>query len=260
MEKFCQFFKGNKRWLMAVMFFTPIPQCMLAQDASGVSFVPTDTVVVNDTESVVVGDFSAVVSGKISTIYLPFGLDAVTAASWGTFYEFVELDGSTVRMAKVTRTEPNTPYLFIPATPKVSATSVTLTAPDTSSESFAMPEFEGTYVSKTIVCDDEYDYYRFTIENRKIQFVKVTDGVTVSPYCAYFKVPRLVNAAQRLSVSLDGGTTDMEEVLGADGEEDDDPALYDLKGTVVCPCYIPLPQTPTPKGVYIYHKKKLVID
>ena len=258
MEKLKQLLVGNKRWLIAVTCFISVPLSIQAQNDE-VPGVPTSTVVIDGTQNVVMGDFSAY-TGKCCTVYLPVGLDAVTAASWGDFYAFAGIEGSTVKFEKVTRTEANTAYLFRPVAAKVSAANVEVMPVATHSEDIAAPEFEGTYMYKTLANDEEFDYYSFVGSKLiKGQFVKVTSNVAVNPYSAYIKVPRVMNAPARLNVDWnDGTTTDLDDISGVDG--DNDPALYDLNGTVVDPCYIPLPQSPTPKGIYIYHKKKLVID
>ena len=83
METITQILVGSKRWLLAVMFFTSVTPGMLAADGF-VSAQPS-AVAVDSTTNVAVGNFSVYVGGRYCTLFLPFGMDAVTAASWGDF-------------------------------------------------------------------------------------------------------------------------------------------------------------------------------
>ncbi len=201
-------------------------------------------------------DYSSFV-GKNCTVYLPFAIDAETAASLGTFYELKDYDGTTVSMESVTETKANTPYMFKPkaADTKVAAKMVTVEATPTPAEAPVagkagkMIKFVGTYEKKDIVSDDgsSTQYYCFMADDAEAgKFVRViTNPVTMNPYRAYMVVEGGASSRE-LDLVIDGVSTGIKNMkVGTD-----DNVYYDLQGRRVL--------YPT-KGLYIVNGRKVII-
>lgn len=195
-------------------------------------------------------DYSSFV-GKNCTVYLPFAIDAETAASLGTFYELKGYDGKTVSMESVTETKANTPYMFKPkaADTKVVAKMVTVKAAPAAAPMAGNMKFVGTYEKKDIVSDDgsSTQYYCFMAADGEMagKFVHVkTNPVTMNPYRAYMVVEGA--AARELDLVIDGVSTGIKNMkVGTD-----DNVYYDLQGRRVL--------YPT-KGLYIVNGRKVII-
>lgn len=194
--------------------------------------------------------------GKNCTVYLPFAIDAETAASLGTFYELKGYDGTTVSMESVTETKANTPYMFKPkaADTKVAAKMVTVKAALAEAPvagNALKIKFVGTYEKKDIVSDDgsSTQYYCFMAADGEMagKFVHVTtNAVTMNPYRAYMVVEGAASSSRELDLVIDGVSTGIKNVkVGTD-----DNVYYDLQGRRVL--------YPT-KGLYIVNGRKVII-
>jgi hypothetical protein len=193
--------------------------------------------------------------GKNCTVYLPFAIDAETAASLGTFYELKGYDGTTVSMESVTETKANTPYMFKPkaADTKVAAKMVTVKAAPTPAEApvagnAVKIKFVGTYEKKNIVSEgNSTQYYCFMADGVEAgKFVRVvTTPVTMNPYRAYMVVEGGASSRE-LDLVIDGVSTGIKNMkVGTD-----DNVYYDLQGRRVL--------YPT-KGLYIVNGHKVII-
>ena len=189
--------------------------------------------------------------GKNCTVYLPFAIDAETAATLGTFYELKGYDGKTkiVSMESVTETKANTPYMFKPkaADTEVAAKMVTVEATPAEAPVAGNMKFVGTYEKKDIVSDDGTQYYCFMADGEMAgKFVHVTTkAVTMNPYRAYMVVEGGATARE-LDLVIDGVSTGIKNMkVGTD-----DNVYYDLQGRRVL--------YPT-KGLYIVNGRKVVI-
>lgn len=193
--------------------------------------------------------------GKNCTVYLPFAIDAETAASLGTFYKLKGYDGTTVSMESVTETKANTPYMFKPkaADTKVAAKMVKVEATPAEApvvgKAGKMIKFVGTYEQKDIVSDDgsSTQYYCFMADGAEAgKFVHViTTPVTMNPYRAYMVVEGGADARE-LDLVIDGVSTGIKNMkVGTD-----DNVYYDLQGRRVL--------YPT-KGLYIVNGRKVII-
>lgn len=186
---------------------------------------------------------------KNCTVYLPFAIDAETAASLGTFYELKGYDGTTVSMESVTETKANTPYMFKPkaADTKVAAKMVTVKAAPAEAPVAGNMKFVGTYEKKDIVSNNSTQYYCFMAADGEMagKFVHVTTkAVTMNPYRAYMVVEGA--AARELDLVIDGVSTGIKNMkVGTD-----DNVYYDLQGRRVL--------YPT-KGLYIVNGRKVII-
>lgn len=187
--------------------------------------------------------------GKNCTVYLPFAIDAETAASLGTFYELKGYDGMTVSMESVTETKANTPYMFKPkaADTEVAAKMVTVKAAPAEAPVAGNMKFVGTYEQKKIVSDDGTQYYCFMADGAEAgKFVRViTNPVTMNPYRAYMVVEGGASSRE-LDLVIDGVSTGIKNMkVGTD-----DNVYYDLQGRRVL--------YPT-KGLYIVNGRKVII-
>jgi len=189
--------------------------------------------------------------GKNCTVYLPFAIDAETAATLGTFYELKGYDGKTkiVSMESVTETKANTPYMFKPkaADTEVAAKMVTVEATPAEAPVAGNMKFVGTYEKKDIVSDDGTQYYCFMADGEMAgKFVHVTTkAVTMNPYRAYMVVEGGATARE-LDFVIDGVSTGIKNMkVGTD-----DNVYYDLQGRRVL--------YPT-KGLYIVNGRKVII-
>ncbi|MBQ7414817.1 MAG: hypothetical protein IJV09_05255 [Prevotella sp.] len=194
-------------------------------------------------------DYSKFV-GKNCTVYLPFAIDAETAASLGTFYELKGYDSKTkiVSMESVTETKANTPYMFKPkaADTKVAAKMVTVEATPAAAPVVGSIKFVGTYEQKDIVSNTSTQYYCFMADGVEAgKFVHVTtNAVTMNPYRAYMVVEGA--ASRELDLVIDGVSTGIKNMkVGTD-----DNVYYDLQGRRVL--------YPT-KGLYIVNGRKVII-
>lgn len=191
--------------------------------------------------------------GKNCTVYLPFAIDAETAASLGTFYELKGYDGTTVSMESVTETKANTPYMFKPkaANTEVAAKMVKVEATPAEApvvgKAGKMIKFVGTYEQKDIVSDGSTQYYCFMADGVEAgKFVRViTNPVTMNPYRAYMVVEDGASSRE-LDLVIDGVSTGIKNMkVGTD-----DNVYYDLQGRRVL--------YPT-KGLYIVNGRKVII-
>lgn len=186
---------------------------------------------------------------KNCTVYLPFAIDAETAASLGTFYELKGYDGTTVSMESVTETKANTPYMFKPkaADTKVAAKMVTVKAAPAEAPVVGSIKFVGTYEQKDIVSNTSTQYYCFMADGVEAgKFVHVTtNAVTMNPYRAYMVVEGGASSRE-LDLVIDGVSTGIKNMkVGTD-----DNVYYDLQGRRVL--------YPT-KGLYIVNGRKVII-
>lgn len=186
--------------------------------------------------------------GKNCTVYLPFAIDAETAATLGTFYELKGYDGKIVSMESVTETKANTPYMFKPkaADTEVAAKMVTVEATPAAAPVVGSIKFVGTYEQKDIVSNTSTQYYCFMADGVEAgKFVHVTtNAVTMNPYRAYMVVEGA--AARELDLVIDGVSTGIKNMkVGTD-----DNVYYDLQGRRVL--------YPT-KGLYIVNGRKVII-
>ena len=223
-------------------------------------------------------EFSA---GKASTICLPFAMDKV---SGGKVYSFAgitydEKDGWVATMSEtggnnVTKTEANTPYVFMPeADGKVTFSGTTdeipalLTAGSTTSGEWT---FCGTYqVLKYGTAPMQGPVYGFASTDKEVngvkvsagEFVKAKEGAGVKPmrcYLIYGNASAGTRAADDLPQSITvrflsstGDTTGI-GTLDTESGEIDFGGWYTLSGRK-------LDTKPTQKGLYIHNGKKIVI-
>ncbi len=185
-------------------------------------------------------------SGNMSTICLPFAVDAASLAEQGTLYKYVDIDGDEVKFTSVTgSTEPDVAYLFNPATnDKVifTGTDVMTDLPEDIVEADA-PGLYGTYKGKTFTADEAGFGIYFGWANGS--FWRAGANATVKHNRAYLKTAAGTTPA-RLNVKLDNGTTGIESVP-AESPADSAAPAYNLNGQRVSGSY---------KGIVIKNGKK----
>lgn len=189
-------------------------------------------------------DYSSLVD-KNCTIYLPFAIDATTAAGLGTFYQLKSIDGNKAVMESVDATAANTPYMFKPAVAKVSAKMVEVKTLD-AAPSVGDAQFMGTYKTKSVCSTGSSNIYCFVGDGTDAgKFVRVIDTpMTVAPFRAYIEVAG--GSAHELALVLDGDATAIKNIkVGTD-----DNVYYNLQGQRVL-----YPK----KGLYIVNGKKVMI-
>jgi len=199
-------------------------------------------------------DYSSLIGNNCS-IYLPFALDAETAASLGAFYELKSIDDGKVTMETVDATTANTPYMFKPAKETVSAKMVEVKTL-TSAASTGDARFIGTYATTNVCSTTTEQYYCFvgSDDENAGKFVHVIDTpMEVSPFRAYIKIDGAA-PGRELLLDFGEGTTDIKSI--------DDWTIYNLRFDADG-CYTldgrRLTGKPTTKGVYIVNGKKVVI-
>ena len=224
-------------------------------------------------------EFSA---GKASTICLPFAMDNV---SGGKVYSFAgitydEKDGWVATMSEtggnnVTKTEANTPYVFMPdADGEVTFSGTTDKIPaayDAEKLSTTSGDwtFQGTYEVLKYGTNLDGPVYGFASTDKVVdgvkvsagEFVKAKEGAGVKPmrcYLIYGNASAGTRAADDLPQSITvrflsstGGTTTI-GTLDTETGEIDFGGWYTLSGRK-------LDTKPTQKGLYIHNGKKIVI-
>ena len=186
---------------------------------------------------------------KTGTVYLPFALDAATAASLGKFYElkgFVEAN-KTVSMVSVEETKANTPYMFKPAKDKISVDMAEVKADIPGAPVAGKIKFVGTYEIINICSGVSKQYYCFMADGPMAgKFVHVTEtAVKMNPYRAYMEIEGSASSRD-FDLMLDGVPTGIQNIkVGTDNN-----VYYDLSGRRVL-----YPK----KGMYIMNGKKVII-
>lgn len=186
---------------------------------------------------------------KTGTVYLPFALDAATAASLGKFYELKGFDeaNTTVSMVSVEETKANTPYMFKPAKDKISVEMAEVKADIPGAPVAGKIKFVGTYEIKNICSDVSTQYYCFMADGPMAgKFVHVTEtAVKMNPYRAYMEIEGSASSRD-FDLMLDGVPTGIQNIkVGTDNN-----VYYDLSGRRVL-----YPK----KGMYIMNGKKVII-
>ncbi len=186
---------------------------------------------------------------KTGTVYLPFALDATTAASLGKFYELKGFDeaNKTVSMVSVEETMANTPYMFKPAKDKISVDMAEVKADIPGAPTDGKIKFVGTYEIKNICSDGSTQYYCFMADGPMAgKFVHVTEtAVKMNPYRAYMEMEGSASSRD-FDLMLDGVPTGIRNIkVGTDNN-----VYYDLSGRRVL-----YPK----KGMYIMNGKKVII-
>ena len=187
-------------------------------------------------------------AGNMSTICLPYAVDASSVAEQGTLYKYVDIDGDEVKFTSVTgSTEPDVAYLFNPATSEkitFTGTDVMTDLPEDIEEKDA-PGLYGTYKGKTFTADEAGFGIYFGWANGS--FWRAGNGATVKHNRAYLKAAAGTTPA-RLNVKLDNGTTGIESVP-AESPADATAPTYNLNGQRVSGSY---------KGIVIKNRNKIM--
>lgn len=186
---------------------------------------------------------------KTGTVYLPFALDATTAASLGKFYELKGFDeaNKTVSMVSVEETMANTPYMFKPAKDKISVEMAEVKADIPDAPVAGKIKFVGTYEIINICSGVSKQYYCFMADGPMAgKFVHVTEtAVKMNPYRAYMEMEGSASSRD-FDLMLDGVPTGIQNIkVGTDNN-----VYYDLSGRRVL-----YPK----KGIYIMNGKKVII-
>jgi hypothetical protein len=186
---------------------------------------------------------------KTGTVYLPFALDAATAASLGKFYELKGFNeaNTTVSMVSVEETKANTPYMFKPAKDKISVDMAEVKADIPGAPVAGKIKFVGTYEIKNICSNVSTQYYCFMADGPMAgKFVHVTEtAVKMNPYRAYMEMEGSASSRD-FDLMLDGVPTGIQNIkVGTDNN-----VYYDLSGRRVL-----YPK----KGIYIMNGKKVII-
>lgn len=206
--------------------------------------VSTENYIVKTTGTSFARTFTA---GNMSTICLPFAIDATAVAEQGTLYKYVGIDGDEVKFTAVTgETTPDEAYLFNPATSdKVIFTGAdVMTDQPADIEEKDAPGLYGTYKGKTFTADEADFGIYFGWANGS--FWRAGNGATVKHNRAYLKAAAGTTPA-RLNVKLDNGVTGIESVP-AESPADSAAPAYNLNGQRVSGSY---------KGIVIKNGKKV---
>lgn len=186
-------------------------------------------------------------SGNMSTICLPYAIDAESLEGQGTLYKYVGIDGNEVKFTSVTGlTEPGEAYLFKPATGEeiiFSGTEAIADLPEEVAEG-AAPGLYGTYTGKTFTADEAGMGIYFGWSGGS--FWRAGENAEVKHNRAYLKTSGGTTPA-RLNVKLDSGVTGISEVSTA--AYDDNASAYDLMGRRVNAGY---------KGIVIKNRNKIM--
>lgn len=188
--------------------------------------------------------------GEPHTLYLPFAMDA---HKYGDFYTFNKYSGDKVTFSKVEaeKTEPNTPYLFIPSEGyekiEIVETTQGLATPAATEPADNYAGLVGVYNKKEFSTEEVAAMIYYGWANNK--FLRAGNGASVSACRAYLKLPAAASGAPAsLSISLDGDdTTAIADIINA-GNNGNAPA-YNLQGQCVGNSY---------KGVVIRNGKKMI--
>ncbi|MBO5205428.1 MAG: BspA family leucine-rich repeat surface protein [Prevotella sp.] len=196
-------------------------------------------------------------AGKAQTVCLPFAVE--NTAEYGTFYEYSGYDSGSgnVKFKKVSATNANKPYLFIPdgeVTEIVTAGDVNATANNAEDGCFF-----GVYKKKVFTQEeaDEGTCYGWAGG----EFRRAGAGASVAACRAYIRLPRETTggspAPARLSVELDGGATGIEAATEKEkgtaksgANSGTEAPAYSLQGQRVGGSY---------KGVVIKNGKKMIV-
>ncbi len=184
-------------------------------------------------------------SGNMSTICLPYAIDAESLEGQGTLYKYVGIDGNEVKFTSVTgETTRGEAYLFKPETGEeiiFSSIKPITDLPEEIAEG-AAPGLYGTYNGKTFADEAAKGIYFGWAGG---SFWRAGEGAEVKHNRAYLKAAAGTTPA-RLNVKLDSGVTGISEVSTA--ANDDNASAYDLMGRRVNAGY---------KGIVIKNGKKV---
>ena len=186
--------------------------------------------------------------GRTSTVFLPFALTKAQADALGSFYKFQEIDGDDAVFypAEADGIEANKPYIFTPATEKVSATNVSVVK--VNSFSATQGNLIGTYEQIEWVVDPGNIYGFAAADDGGIvggQFVRAAAGAWIPPFRAYLQVDA---APSRLNIVI--GEQETDDIREIPVSREDASTAYDLQGRKV--------SNLTP-GLYIINGKKVVV-
>lgn len=207
--------------------------------------VSTENYIVKTTGTSFARAFTA---DNMSTICLPYAVDAASLTEQGTLYKYVDIDGDEVKFTSVTgSTEPDVAYLFNPATSEkvtFTGTEAMTDLPEDIEEKDA-PGLYGTYKGKTFTADEAGFGIYFGWANGS--FWRAGANATVKHNRAYLKAAAGTTPA-RLNVKLDNGTTGIESVP-AESPADATAPAYNLNGQRVSGSY---------KGIVIKNRNKIM--
>lgn len=197
-------------------------------------------------------------AGKAQTVCLPFAVE--NTADYGTFYEYSGYDSGSgnVKFKKVSATNANKPYLFIPdgeVTEIVTSGDVNATTAGNAEDGC----FFGVYKKKVFTQEeaDEGSCYGWAGG----EFRRAGAGASVAACRAYIRLPKETTggspAPARLSVELDGGATGIEAATEKEkgtaksgANSGTEAPAYSLQGQRVSGSY---------KGVVIKNGKKMIV-
>lgn len=196
--------------------------------------------------------------GVKSTIFLPYGLSAEQTSALGKFYAYKSHDSESneVTFTRVEQTEPNTAYLYIPATTQIEAEDVDVACSKESDPNECV--FVGTYHLMTIDGNPwAYGYVgEKTAEHYEGQFVHLSDGAVIPPMRAYLLLRGMTPAAFALKLT-DGGTSvstvRSNDTVAADSLVN----VYDIYGRLLRTNVKPSDCLQgLPSGIYVVNGKK----
>ena len=188
----------------------------------------------------------------MSTVYLPFDIQAKLLANYGRFYEFDQIDGTSVKLKEVTGgLIAHQPYFF------KSAGDETILHSQVAA--MAMPQsagarrrtlgngFQGCY--DTFYAGVETNIYRFEYDKKSddVSFVRMHSGESVKPFQAYLVAD---SDEETLGVVADGISTAIGTVRNDAGVCNDTWVTLDGRR---------LQQRPSTKGLYLWQGRKYLI-
>lgn len=201
--------------------------------------------------------------GVKSTVFLPYGLSAEQTSALGKFYAYKSFSSETneVTFERVTATEPNTAYLFVPDAAQIEAEDADVACSKESDPNET--EFVGTYHLMTIEGNPwAYGYAGEKTEaTSEGQFVHLTDGATIPPMRAYLQLRGMSPTALSLTALLkENGSIDGIATITVDGIATDTMVnVYNTDGKAV---RISVRQSEClkglPGGTYIVNGKKFI--
>ena len=188
----------------------------------------------------------AFTSGNMSTICLPYAVDATAIAEQGTLYKYVDIVDNAVKFTAVEGcTTPGEAYLFKPATSEkvfFTGTDAMTDLPAEITEGTGAGLY-GTYTGKKFTADEAASGIYFGWANGS--FWRAGENAEVKHDRAYLKTAAGTTPA-RLSVKLDDETTGISDVNTT--ADDDNASAFDLMGRRVGTGY---------KGIVIKNGKKV---
>lgn len=217
--------------------------------------------------------------GVKSTVFLPFAIGEEEARRLGEFYAFDGFNAATrtVNFRRVAATEPNTGYLFVPASTELATSGTTAIDVATTRATAPTPgadEFIGVYTPTTI--HNQPRAYGYAARSQgsftQGQFVKVGEGATVAPMRGYLVVNSAADAPARLAAFFDesGAPTGIATITptpdgsdasdGFNGSLPDFVDVYSTDGTLVrrhAPATHCLDGLG--KGIYVVNGKKVAL-